>query len=199
MYDEFNLVGGGFPTANFTIRKSLFQKIGGFDEALPIYSEDYDLCARIYATGQKIQYNKEVKVFHRHRQGLSSTWRQSYGFGTGHATLLKKHFSRMVIIEAPRFRYISQGWPLRAWLDIASADKKLALSLILSGIWWPFSSILILYLILLYRDVGLRTKKDQIGADFFEKWGMVFLLLFKSLAITSGRLTSSFRQGVLCF
>jgi uncharacterized membrane protein len=88
---------------------------------------------------------------------------------------------------------------LLAWLDVASADKKFILCLILSISWWPFIFILISYLILLYRDMGLRTKRDQISADFFEKWGMVFLLIFKSLAITLGRLTSSFRHGVLCF
>jgi len=199
MFHEFNLVSGGFPTANFAIKKHLFEAIGGFDEALPIYSEDYDLCARTYKAGLNIFYNKEVKVFHQHRQNLTSTWRQSYGFGTGHATLLKKHFRRMLIIEVPRFRYISRRWPLRAWLDIASADKKFMLCLILSGIWWPFLLILISYLILLYRDMGLRMKKDHIVADFCERWNMVFLLLFKSMAITSGRLKGSFSHGVLCF
>jgi GT2 family glycosyltransferase len=199
IFYEFNLVSGGFPTANFSILKRLFEEIGGFDEALPIYSEDYDLCARIYKAGLNIYYNKEVKVFHQHRQNLTSTWCQSFGFGTGHATLLKKHFRRMLIIEGPGFRYISKRWPMHAWLDIASADKKFILCLILSGIWWPFLLILISYLMLLYRDMGLRTKKDGISADFCEKWGMVFMLFFKSLAITSGRLRSSFRHGVLCF
>lgn len=199
MFHEFNLVSGGFPTANFSIRKYLFNSIGGFDEAFPFFAEDYELCARIYKAGLRIYYNKEVKVFHQHRQNLISTWRQSYGFGTGHAALLKKHFRRMVIIEIPRWRYISTRWPLRAWLDIASADKKFMLCLILSGIWSPFSLVLMLYLILLYRNMGVRMKKNHIEADFGEKWGMVFLLLFKSMAITFGRLRGSFGHGVLCF
>lgn len=199
MFHEFNLLSGGFPTANFSIKKHLFETIGGFDETMPIYSEDYDLCARIYRVGLNIYYNKEVKVFHQHRQNLTSTWRQSYGFGTGHATLLKKHFHRMLIIEAPRFRYISKKWPLRAWLDIASADKKLVAGFILSVIWWPFFLMLLLYLVLLYRNMSFRIKESHLEAGFGERWHMVFLLFFKSMAITSGRLKGSFTHGVLCF
>jgi glycosyltransferase involved in cell wall biosynthesis len=199
LFNEFNLISGGFPTANFSIRKELFDAISGFDEAMPIYGEDYDLCARIYVAGHKIYYNKEVKVFHQHRKDLLSTWQQSYGFGTGHTTLLKKHFRRMLIIEAPRFRYISKKWPSRVWLDVASADKKFMVCLILSGIWGPFFIVLISYLILLYHEIGVRAKKDRISASFHERWGMVFLLLFKSLAISSGRVTGSFKHGVVCF
>ena len=198
MFHEFNLVSGGFPTANLSTRKQVFEAICGFDEALPIYSEDYDLCARIYKAGFGIYYNKDVKVFHHHRQSLASTWRQSFGFGTGHATLLKKHFRRMVIVEIPRWRYISKRWPLRAWLDIASADKKFMLCVVLFSIWSPFSLFLLLYLILLYRNMGYRVKKEHVEADFGEKWAMIFLLLFKSLAITVGRIRGSFTHGVLC-
>ena len=167
LFNEFNLLSGGFPTAHFSIKKCLFDEIGGFDEALPIYSEDYDLCARIYAAGHAINYNKKVMVFHQHRHSLTSTWRQSYGFGTGHGTLLKKHFHRMVIIEAPRFRYITTRWPLRIWLDMASADKKLILFVALSIIYWYFIFILLLFIILLYLDVGRRTNNDQVCADIF--------------------------------
>ena len=199
MFHEFKLVSGGFPTANLAVRKTLFEEIGGFSEDMPFYAEDYDLCARIYSKEHHIYYNREVIVFHQHRQDVGSTWRQSYGFGSGHAPLLKRHFRRMVIVEAPRLLYISEKWPLRAWLDMASADKKFMLCLILSGLWWPFSMVLPAYLIMLYRDIGRRLKLEHIDADPRDKWGMVFLLLFKSLAMTSGRLTGSLRHGVICF
>jgi GT2 family glycosyltransferase len=198
IFHEFDLVSGGFPTANFSITKRLFEEIGGFDIAMPIYSEDYDLCARIYKAGWSIYYSEEVKVFHQHRQDLKTTWKQSYGFGTGHATLLKKHFRRMLIFEALRFRYISQRWPLRAWIDMASADKKLFIGMSLSILWWPFLMLPILYLMFLYRDMDIRIKDDNLEAGFFEKCSMVLLLLFKSTAMTIGRLTGSFRHRVLC-
>jgi len=198
LFREFNLVCGGFPTANFSIRGKLFHSLRGFDETFPIYAEDYDLCARIYKSGFQIYFNKEAVVFHQHRQSLTATWKQSYGFGTGHATLLKKHFQRMLIIEMPRLRYLSRRWPLRAWLNIAAADKKFILCLLLTGLWLPFSAVLALYLVLLYRNMGQRLEQDQIEADCAEKWALVFLLLFKSLAITCGRWKGSLVQGVLC-
>lgn len=199
MFHEFNLVSGGFPTANFSIRKGLFKSLNGFDEYIPFFAEDYDLCARIYKSGSNIYYNKDVIVFHQHRQNLASTWRQSYGFGTGHATLLKKHFPRLLVFELPRWRFISERWPIRAWIDIASADKKLIIGLMLSVAWWPFIFLTLSYLIFLYRDIGLRIKENQLDASFFEKWCMVFLLCFKSMAMTAGRLKGSFTHGVLCF
>jgi O-antigen biosynthesis protein len=198
LFYEFSLISGGFPTANFSIRNELFRTLGGFDEAIPIYAEDYDLCARICESGAQIYFDREAIVFHQHRQSLQTTWKQSYGFGTGHATLLKKHFPRILLIELPRFRYISKRLPLRAWVDMASADKKLIMALILSIIWWPFSLVLLVYLILLYRDMDDRIKKEGFEAAFFEKWCMVFLLFFKSTAMTMGRLMGSFRHGVLC-
>ena len=198
LFHAFDLISGGFPTANFSIRNTLFQSLHGFDEAIPIYAEDYDLCARIYESGLQIYFNKEVVVFHQHRQSLQTTWKQSYGFGTGHATLLKKHFRKIMLIELPRFRYISKRFPLRVWIDMASADKKLALALILSIIWWPFFLILLSYFVFLYRDISVRIQEEGFEADFCEKWCMVLLLFFKSMAMTAGRLTGSFRHGVLC-
>jgi len=198
LFHEFDLISGGFPTANLSIRSTLFRSIGGFDETMPIYAEDYDLCARIYQSGSQIYFDKRAVVYHQHRQSLKTTWRQSYGFGTGHATLLKKHFQRMLIIEMPRWHYLSRRWPLRVWLDIAAADKKFILCLLLTGFWPPFAAVFALYLILLYRNMGQRLEQDQIAADYGEKWALVFLLLFKSLAMTCGRWGGSLAQGVLC-
>jgi glycosyltransferase involved in cell wall biosynthesis len=36
---------GGFPTANLAARRELLHRLGGFDETVAIYGEDYDLCA----------------------------------------------------------------------------------------------------------------------------------------------------------
>jgi glycosyltransferase involved in cell wall biosynthesis len=198
LFHEFDLVSGGFPTANFSIRNALFRSLGGFDEAMPNYAEDHDLCARIYGSGAQIFFNKEVVVFHQHRQSLQTTWKQSYVFGIGHAKLLKKHFPKMMLIELPRFRYVSKRFPLRVWIDMASADKKLAMALILSIIWWPFFLILLFYFILLYRDMRVRIRKEDFEANFCEKWRMVFLLFLKSIAMTAGRLKGSFHYGVVC-
>lgn len=197
-FSDFTLVKGGFPTANLAVRKGVLDHIGGFDESMKIYSEDYDLCARIYQAGFRIKYVSNAVVYHKHRNTLIGTWKQSFGFGTGHAVLLKKHFRQIVIIDLPRYQYLSRKWPTRIWLDLASAGKKLTVLFLLTIVWWPLVFLLFFYLIFLYRDMVSRLSQSGLKARFFERWQMISLLVFKSAAITTGRVVGSFRNKVLC-
>jgi len=199
VYTEFSLVTGGFPTANLAVRKELIDSINGFDEDLEIYSEDYDLCARIYKAGYHISYVPEAVVYHQHRNSLSGTWRQGFGFGKGHAILLKRHFERMVIIDLPKIHYQSQKWPLRVWLDMQGADKRLMGLTLLSLVWWPLWALLIAYLLYIFSHMRSRLRGCNLHAGFLEKWQMVAALLVKSLAMTTGRIIGAIRERVLCF
>lgn len=199
IFTEFTLVRGGFPTANLAVRKGVLDHIGGFDESMKIYSEDYDLCTRIYQAGFSIQYTTNAVVCHKHRNTLKGTWKQGFGFGTGHPVLLKKHFKQMVIIDLPRYQYFSQKWPTCIWLDLASADKKVAGLILLSIIWWPLSVLLVSYLLYLFTNMGSRLRQNGLKARFLEKWQLVFLLFLKSSAVTAGRVVGSFRNKILCF
>lgn len=51
------------------LRKSLFDKIGGFDERFFMYYEDIDLCRKIRLKGLKVGYFKELEV--EHIEGVS--------------------------------------------------------------------------------------------------------------------------------
>lgn len=199
VFSEFTLVRGGFPTANLAIRQDVLKHIGGFNESMKIYSEDYDLCARIYEAGFSILYSPEAIVYHKHRNTLKETWKQNFGFGTGHAALLRKHFKRMLIIDLPRYGYKTSDLPIRAWIDLAGADKKLLLLTVLSSVWWPFIGLLVLYLFSLYQNMGSRLQQNEFNAKFLEKLRLIFLLFFKSTAITLGRLIGSFQNNVVCF
>lgn len=198
IFSEFLLVKGAFPTANLAVRSDVFKIIGGFDENLPIYSEDYDLCARIYQKGYFIEYLPKVKVYHQHRNTLKETWRQSFGFGTGHSNLLKKHFKRLVIIDLPRFQYITKWLPLRLWFDAAGADKKIFLIITLSILWLPALILIPLFLIYLFFYMNNHLIMNGLTAGFFEKWQLVFLLIVKSTALTAGRLKGAVLSRVMC-
>lgn len=197
-FNEFTLVRGGFPTANLSIKKTILDQISGFCDTMKIYSEDYDLCARIYRAGFCIRYTTDAIVYHRHRNNLKGTWTQSFGYGTGHSALLKKHFERLVIIDVPRYNYISKRWALRLWLDVASADKKLFVLVLLSLVWWPLFIAVAFYLLSLYENIGQRLKQNALSAGFIEKCQLILLLIFKSAAITMGRIVGSVRNKVLC-
>jgi len=85
--DGFRIYGMG---ANFAARRSLFMRIGGFDEMLggggPLKSsQDFDLQYRAYVAGAVVLLRPDVKVDHygvRNPSQWHSTLR-SYGFGDG--------------------------------------------------------------------------------------------------------------------
>jgi peptidoglycan/LPS O-acetylase OafA/YrhL/glycosyltransferase involved in cell wall biosynthesis len=113
----FRIYGMG---ANYAVRRSLFARIGGFDEALggggPLKSsQDFDFQYRAYLAGATVALCPEVKVDHyglRTREQWPATQR-AYGFGDGafyfkHVRcgdwfalrLLLERLSRMAVREA---------------------------------------------------------------------------------------------------
>ncbi|MBW1997077.1 MAG: hypothetical protein JRJ29_03825, partial [Deltaproteobacteria bacterium] len=152
-----------------------------------------------YKAGYHISYAPEAVVYHQHRNSLSGTWRQGFGFGKGHATLLKRHFEKMVIIDLPKIHYQSQKWPLRLWLDMQGADKKTMGLVLVAMFWWPLWGLLIAYLLYLFSYLKTKLKEQNLYAGFLEKWQMVAVLIVKSLAMTTGRIIGAMRERVLCF
>ena len=93
------------------VRRSVFEKMGGFDETFFLYYEDVDLCARTWAAGQRVTYLADARAQHiglvsssqvpGKRLSYSFSSRKSYGrkhFGEGFAILLAV---LMVVGEAP--------------------------------------------------------------------------------------------------
>jgi len=195
---EFTLLRGGFPTANLTVRKLLLDSLGGFDENMKIYSEDYDLCARIYQAGFCIRYEPLAVVYHQHRNTLKGTWFQSFGFGKGHPILLKRHFRSMVILALPGVEYQSRRLPLKAWLDFKGADKKLFILIILCLFYWPAAILTIAFFFYLFADMRRHLGRRKLQARLTETWRLVLLLIFKSSALSAGRIVGSIQNGVLC-
>lgn len=50
--------------AALLVKRSVFEKVGGFDEKIFLYSEDVDLCYRIKAKGFKIIFSPVAKIVH---------------------------------------------------------------------------------------------------------------------------------------
>ncbi len=50
--------------AIFMIRKEIFDKLGGFDPKIFMYTEDMELCYRAFLAGHKIYFYPNVQVFH---------------------------------------------------------------------------------------------------------------------------------------
>jgi hypothetical protein len=88
---------------------------------------------------------------------------------------------------------------LRVWLDFNGADKKTIGLAIFSWIWWPFTMTIAFYLLYLFAGMDKRAREDGLKLGLLEKCALVLLLLYKSAAITFGRLVGAFRNKVLCF
>ncbi len=76
-YKEYSILQGGFPSANLTIKRRLFKNIGGFDESIMIYGEDFDLCKKVYEAGHTIRTLTNARVAHRHRSDSNGMIKQN--------------------------------------------------------------------------------------------------------------------------
>ncbi len=186
---------GGFPTSNFSVKKSVFERIGKFDVSFAKnFGDDFDFVFRFYKAGYKLRYTTKALVYHIHRDNFFSMWKQAFRIGLSHALLLKKHGG--TVIELPKYRVVKERGKIM--LDFVGADKKFLLSIIF-GLFLPFGYLIpLFYLIYLYFFVRRKAKKLGESVNFFENLLMIFLLIIRSFGITCGRICGSYKYKVLC-
>lgn len=189
---------GGYPTANLAVRRGLLDDLGGFDESVGIYGEDYDLCARLYARGAQIVYVPEAWVAHYHRTSLGGMLRQAFGFGRSHPYLLRRHAVRGLWLDLPWRPVAWRQGPIRAWVDLASADKKVLAILVLGAVWSRLFWLLPLYAGWLAVSAGRRARREGVAASPAAAFALGGLLVAKSAAMTAGRWWGSVKYGAVC-
>ncbi len=87
MYRGFDIT---FPSNNLAYKKSLFDRIGGFDDWF-ITAEDIDLNLRAVEAGATIHYEKEAIMYHRARPTFYKFYEQAFWNGVGRKQLTLKH------------------------------------------------------------------------------------------------------------
>lgn len=184
----------GFATANFWIKKMLFDQLRGFDEELTASGEDYDLCARIYGIGKRILYSPELKVLHHHLSGFSDLLFKAVRYGRAHGMLFERYGKPGLHLDFSNGRK-SMAIRRKVWINLVSADKK-ALSFLLLSFIWPISFLLLLlYPLLPARFLRERAAKAGESLSWYEAYIMGWLMIFRSLAFTLGRIQGH-RPGV---
>ena len=197
IHNDFTINEGLYPTANLAVRKDVFNRIGGFDEKLR-YSEDRELCSKIYKSGYRIKAVKNAEVEHIHRTTLGGLIKQSFGFGTGHPYKLR-HLSQGTIILSLPFLEINKAKPGKhIWIDLNQADKKLLFPFLLGLIWWPFYILAPGYFLYLCIFLHRKSVEKRVNTKLMELPGIAFLLILKSLCLTCGRISHSFKHRVIC-
>jgi len=189
---------GGYAGANFAVRRVLANRLGGYDNAVANWGEDYDFCARLYAHGFSIAYIPTAEVLHYHRATVRGMLHQAFGQGRSHPYLLKRHAIRGLWIDFPCFPTWWRSCPIPAWVDLASADKKLggilALGAASTHALWLLPFYLVWLVLLNYRRARVNTTR----ASLLIAMGLAGLLMLKSAAMTAGRWWGSLKYGALC-
>ncbi len=189
---------GGHAGANFAVRRSLALDLGGYDEDVMYGGDDYDFCARLYSHGARIVYTPNAQVWHHHRSTVRGMMRQAFGQGQSHPYLLKRHTSRGLCIDLPVRSFAWPGCPIPAWVNIASADKKLLGILLLAAVLTPALMLLPLYAAWLTLLAARRAKEAGRPVSPADAMALAALLMLKSAAMTAGRWWGSMKYGALC-
>src|SRR5947209_6659231 len=71
-------------------RRAVFDRVGGFDETLPVH-EDYELNWRIRAAGGRVRYAAGVATEYVVRSSLRALAVQQFRYGAGKATVALRH------------------------------------------------------------------------------------------------------------
>lgn len=112
-------------TCNCAIKKSIFQKIGGFDETFPYAGgEDSYLAYQLISKGYKIKYNPKIIAYHEARKSLISFMKWQFKRGVSSFIFSKKITNQSDFISL-RF------WSTRNILSHYKSDLKLPLIVIL--------------------------------------------------------------------
>ncbi len=86
--------------ASLFIRRSLFQKINGFDENFFLYYEDNDLCERVKENGREVLYFPAVKVMHLKGGSVVDKKKQKKEYYKSQDYYLQKHFGKTIAFLA---------------------------------------------------------------------------------------------------
>ncbi len=100
---EADWVSGGA----MMIRRSVFEKAGGFDENFFMYFEDVDLCRRVKKMGYKIVVNPAARVFHESGKSFASEREKKEYYYASQDYYIRKHFGQVaaIFVKVLRFPY----------------------------------------------------------------------------------------------
>jgi GT2 family glycosyltransferase len=95
--------------ANLGFARTVFDAVGGFDEAFGSGADEVDFCLRATRAGFSTGFAPEAMVRYAVKETAGAIMRQRYGYGRGHQRLLAKYHARGWI-NRPR---------AQRWRDIA--------------------------------------------------------------------------------
>lgn len=80
-----------FYSCNVSLRRTLFEEVGGFDEDFVFYYEDLDAGYRLGEAGMRLRYVPGARVHHLHDYDLAAIQRRFAGIALGERVMAAKH------------------------------------------------------------------------------------------------------------
>jgi GT2 family glycosyltransferase len=77
--------------ATLGMRRSLHERIGGFDEAMFPAGEDMDYCWRAQYAGADLRFVADAVTHYRFRHNVRDLYRQGLNYGIGNVLVYRKH------------------------------------------------------------------------------------------------------------
>lgn len=79
------------PGCHLSVRKSVFEDVGGFSEQYWVAGDDVDFCWRLREAGYRIGFHGASFVWHRRRTSWLRYLKQQWGYGKAEAILMRDH------------------------------------------------------------------------------------------------------------
>lgn len=110
------------------VRREVYDKVGGLDEAFFMYGEDLDWCYRIRQAGYAVYYVHSTQIIHfKGESTRRSDIDEIQTFYQAMQLFVEKHFSRSLVVEV----FLTIGIILRAAVAVATkASQPLLIALV---------------------------------------------------------------------
>lgn len=111
------------PTANFLVRRSAWQDVGGF--APLTFGEDVDFCRRLLLNGRGIRYEPRGIVLHDYRTTLPGFLKTRVSYASAEAALLKLHPTERRVLVLPPEQGVFAGLTMGGLMGIFALIRKI--------------------------------------------------------------------------
>lgn len=200
--DQNRFLSADFVTANCSVRRTVFEDIGGFDTDFKS-GGDIGFGWSILKAGYKLIYEPDAIVLHKHRTSLWSLIGLFFKYGKDQPLLLKKHYDGRSYIRVKSYLWGQYEWgcrlPIPSLIDIDFCTL-LILSVALTAL-IPFFLFVALGILFFILSGTLREALPLIRETHDLKWFILFpiLHLVRDYSFIFGRIYGGLKWGVIAF
>ncbi|MFA6356459.1 MAG: glycosyltransferase, partial [Candidatus Omnitrophota bacterium] len=180
--------GRRFDSNCLGMKRTAFEKTGGFDKRFKWAGEDGDLECRLLKMGEKILLSKDIFTLHEQKDSIGAMLLRHYKLGFAETGTFKDHFRNWLVIFLPFERTVTvKKFPVTACICLD--HLKIMLLIAVLAFIWPAVSLALLAAYAIFGCVKSGSVKLFLQ-----------LTLYRTIIYSgyfSGWIAGSFRNGIL--